>query len=250
MNDDASLPKKRHSSKGMLLQFGNLDKPLATKKRPKTGETAVPLTVKAEDEKPEKAEVESEAKFTVKAEGTSEAKSIKLVKTDALKKESHAKVKLEPGGPQGHEDPRKVDLVTRLLCRWWYVLEDWPPKRFDYAERLRSKRLRVVPEETWNVEPFINSQGLEKVKALTNYPGLFQTSRGVVHDMRPQDTCPCFDNLLKKSIKTLKDLLETALEKQLEELEVQPDYNRELSEQLRREVEYLRAGTSKLKVEA
>mmetsp|Transcript_13288 Transcript_13288/g.24926 ORF Transcript_13288/g.24926 Transcript_13288/m.24926 type:complete len:360 (+) Transcript_13288:1210-2289(+) len=136
------------------------------------------------------------------------------------------------------EDRKKAELVTKLLCRWWYALEDWPPARYDYSEKLRSQKLRLVSEESWNNEPVFNSAGLEKVKQVPNYPGLFQSSRGVIHDMRPQETCPCFDNLFKKPKRTLRELLVLALEKQVEELEAQPNFDKGLSARLRREITY------------
>jgi hypothetical protein len=136
------------------------------------------------------------------------------------------------------EDRKKAELVTKVLCRWWYVLEDWPPADFDYSEQLRSQKLRLVGEETWNVEPVVSSQGLEKVKPLANYPGLFQSSRGVIYDLRPQETCPCFDNLYMRPKKALRELLVKALERQLGELEAQPACDKQLSARLKRELAY------------
>lgn len=135
-------------------------------------------------------------------------------------------------------DRKKAELVTKLLGRWWYVLEDWPPASFDYTERLQGSKLRLVSDEAWNQEPVLNPQGLEKVKQLPNYPGLFQSSRGVIHDLRPQELCPCFDNLFVKSKKVIRELLVTALEKQVEELEAQPKFDRVLGARLRREIAY------------
>ncbi|CAG9329991.1 unnamed protein product [Blepharisma stoltei] len=137
------------------------------------------------------------------------------------------------------EDREKAEIVTKILVRWWYINEDWPPANYNYNPGLRQNNLRLVSKENWSIES-IEVDGLEKVKEVPGYPGLYMTHLGKIHDLRPAETCPCFDFYFKKSKKELQSLLIEALEKQLEVLSQQPKPEPELQKSLRKELELYR----------
>jgi hypothetical protein len=185
-----------------------------------------------------------------KPEKRSEDKPKKQKKQKAIK-ESVEKTKEKPK-KQKNKDPKKyvqfgefsekerkkAELVTKILQRWWYALEDWPPSDFNYAEALGRKRLRLVAKENWSVEPTINDQGLEKVMSLPGYPGVYLSSTGDVKDMRPQESCPSFDNLFRKPFAELREILAKALNNQIEQLKIQPKADRDLLKDLTKELAY------------
>jgi len=117
------------------------------------------------------------------------------------------------------ERTAKGKVVTELLCRWWYVLPDWPPDDEDYyraeLNRLSLRRVRV---EEWEWAPKIDKNGFHKVYELSQFRGLFRNSSGQLYDLRPRDTCPCFNNLFKKDIGELLQLLTLAYQNQLADL--------------------------------
>lgn len=112
----------------------------------------------------------------------------------------------------------KEQLVADILCRWWYVLPDWPPANFDYAPVLVAKGLRLVPLDRWEDEPDLDKAGNMKCYALTQFQGLFRDATGGLRDLRPLEGKPCFSQLIHKSDKELNALLSAALTKQMEVL--------------------------------
>jgi hypothetical protein len=110
----------------------------------------------------------------------------------------------------------KEKLVADLLCRWWYVLPEWPPANFDYASELDKNNLRVVGLDHWEEEPDQDSKGRVKCYAISQYRGLFRDAFQKLHDLRPLEGKPCFTELAKKSEKELSSLLVQAVSKQLE----------------------------------
>ncbi|CAG9331159.1 unnamed protein product [Blepharisma stoltei] len=135
------------------------------------------------------------------------------------------------------EEREKAEIVTKILARWWYIAEDWPPAGYDYSLALKQNNLRLVNKENWSVEP-IEVDGLEKVKEVPGFQGLFMNHLGKVHDLRPAEICPCFNFYFKKSKKELLSLLLEALEKQLEVLNQQPKPDVQVQKDLRKEIEY------------
>lgn len=113
----------------------------------------------------------------------------------------------------------KEALVAELLCRWWYALPPWPPEDDAYyEEELKKRSLRRVKIEEWEWVPEVDAKGLRKVYGLTQYRGLYRSSTGELVDVRPQATCPCFTNFMKKDMPELADLLVTAYEGQIKAL--------------------------------
>ena len=66
----------------------------------------------------------------------------------------------------------KFELIKEILKRWWYGMEQWPDPSKDYTEELKAKNLRLVSEAQWNETPIVE-HGMEKVKEVAAYPGVF-----------------------------------------------------------------------------
>jgi len=106
-----------------------------------------------------------------------------------------------------------------LLCRWWYVLPDWPPTEEEaYVEELKKRKYRQVSIQEWEWVPELDNNGLAKVYMLKQFPGVFRNSAGDMVDCRPQDTCPCYANFIKKDMALLYGMLVQAYENQLKVL--------------------------------
>lgn len=113
----------------------------------------------------------------------------------------------------------KEQAVADLLCRWWYVLPDWPPTDEEfYKAELAKQNLRKVSVQEWEWVPETDSKGCKKVYELSQFRGLFRASNGDLIDLRPKETCPCYQNFMKKDLPELYELLVKAFENQLEDL--------------------------------
>jgi len=113
----------------------------------------------------------------------------------------------------------KEQAVAELLCRWWYVLPDWPPVDDAYYKaELAKRQFRKVSIGEWEWVAEEDSSGNKKVYELSQFRGLFRASNGDLVDVRPKDTCPCYTNLMKKDLPEVYDLLVTALENQMKDL--------------------------------
>lgn len=114
----------------------------------------------------------------------------------------------------------KEAVVAEILCRWWYALPPWPPAdEAYYEEELKKRSLRKVTIQAWEWVPEFDAKGLRKVYGLAQYRGLYRSATGELVDVRPQATCPCFTNFMKKDMPELADLLVTAYEGQLKALQ-------------------------------
>jgi hypothetical protein len=114
----------------------------------------------------------------------------------------------------------KEQLIAELLCRWWYVLPDWPPKDFDYATELKKRGLRLVTLDEWEDAHDLDPQsGLLKCYALNQFPGVFRDAKKNLIDCRPAEGKPSFNNLNKKSEKELAALVKKAYQAQIALLE-------------------------------
>jgi hypothetical protein len=99
------------------------------------------------------------------------------------------------------------------------VLPDWPPNDPAYYEaELTKRKFRKVKIEEWEWVPEEDKDGFKKVYELTQFRGLYRASSGELVDCRPQDTCPCYINLIKKDICDLYDMLVKAYEGQIDDL--------------------------------
>jgi hypothetical protein len=114
-------------------------------------------------------------------------------------------------------DPVKDDLINRILRRWWYALDEWPPEGFNYSEVLKKQKFRLVHQDSWSSEPNVN-HGFTKVMQLPGYPGVYVLPNGYLKDLRPEDSCPSYHNLYKKPVKELKEILLTAINCQINQV--------------------------------
>mmetsp|Transcript_7156 Transcript_7156/g.15532 ORF Transcript_7156/g.15532 Transcript_7156/m.15532 type:complete len:262 (-) Transcript_7156:157-942(-) len=120
----------------------------------------------------------------------------------------------------------KEEAVATLLCRWWYALPDWPPMDDAFYEaELKKRSLRKVKIQEWEWVPEIDDKGRKKVYELSQFKGLFRDSSGVLTDLRPAETCPCYENLMQKDLPELYGLIVTAIENQLQQLTTMSKYN-------------------------
>lgn len=114
----------------------------------------------------------------------------------------------------------KKQLVAEFLCRWWYALPDWPPQEEEYyAAKLKERSLRRVPVEMFEFVDDVDEGGFRKVYELSQFRGVYRNSKGEGIDLRPQETCPCYNNMIKKSVQELRELLVTAYQNQIRDLE-------------------------------
>jgi hypothetical protein len=143
---------------------------------------------------------------------------------------------------------KKDKMIAEFLCRWWYFLDDWPPKDDDfYVPRLKENGLRKVRIEEWEWVPEVDSNGLQKAYELSQYKGLFRSASGKLVDLRPQDTCPCYNNVAKWDMLTLCENLKQACETQLKELDQSKYRDAETVEKLRKRITELRHEAAKLR---
>lgn len=172
----------------------------------------------------------------------------KKAKAKATKTQRMALLKRERDGPDedADEEEKKDNLVKKrdrtpkqqvvadLLSRWWYALPDWPPEDQEfYKQKLEEIKLRQVTIQEWEWVPEEDERGFKKVYQLSQFRGVFRNSSGEMIDLRPQETCPCFQNFMKKDLPELYDLLVKAYEGQLKDL-ANSKYN---EERFRKELE-------------
>jgi hypothetical protein len=149
----------------------------------------------------------------------------------AVKKKNKKRLKLIRPKAEGDEEENKIkkkdrgtkeQVAVELLCRWWYVLPDWPPNdkagKEEVARKLEKNNLRQVSIQEWEWVPELDDRGRRKVYELTQFRGIFRASDGTKYDLRPMDTCPSFNNMMRKELSELYGLLVKAYEGQLEEL--------------------------------
>lgn len=150
------------------------------------------------------------------------AAPVKRQKSNLLRKQQTDDGIGEDGGGAVKKKDRSIkeQVVADLLCRWWYVLPDWPPNDEAFYQAELSKRsLKKVSIDEWEWEPDVDSKGRKKVYELTQFRGLFRNSAGDLIDIRPRDTCPCYTNFMKKDVTELYDLLIVAFENQIKDLQ-------------------------------
>lgn len=126
----------------------------------------------------------------------------------------------------------KEQVIADLLSRWWfakpYFEEDWPPEDPNfYLKEMDKRNLRLVSCEEWEWVPEQDDKGRRKVYALSTFKGCYRNSDGDLVDLRPKDTCPCYNNFMKKSLADLCHMLISAYEKQLTILPEASKYNEE-----------------------
>jgi glycosylphosphatidylinositol transamidase (GPIT) subunit GPI8 len=73
----------------------------------------------------------------------------------------------------------------------------------------------------------LTDKGFKKCIELDGYRFVFVDYLGKIHDLRPRDSIPSFNNFAKKPEKELYQLLIKALKNQIEELEKGEKYSEE-----------------------
>ncbi|KJP89518.1 hypothetical protein AK88_00729 [Plasmodium fragile] len=117
-----------------------------------------------------------------------------------------------------HNRTPKEKLVAQLLIRWWYVLPEWPTPDFNYEPELTKRKLRLVPLEVYEDEEDINKEGFRKVYEISAFPGVFRDATGTAYDLRDKESCPSYNNFMKKTELELLELICQAIKNQMESL--------------------------------
>jgi len=141
---------------------------------------------------------------------------------------------------------QKEEIVQEILKRWWYVIPEWPPANFNYADLLVNAGLRKVDLEIWKLEPNVDEAGKKKVFELEWFKGVFKDFEGKTYDFRPRDSCPCYSELNKKDKKDLLAMLKTALDNQISSLEGAEVYDPKIQKSLSKDLNALRSQVVKL----
>jgi hypothetical protein len=92
---------------------------------------------------------------------------------------------------------------------------------------LLENKLHKVEKSEWKIEQNLNDKGFKKCIELDGYRFVFIDYLGKIHDLRPRDSIPSFNNLAKKSEKELYQLTIKALKNQIEELDKGEKYSEE-----------------------
>ncbi|KAF4692258.1 hypothetical protein FOZ60_013795 [Perkinsus olseni] len=160
-------------------------------------------------------------------------KSESVKSEERAKKKSRAdkKVKREssvatPVSKKKINRSEKEQLVSEVLCRWWYAMPPWPPANFDYEKELARQGFRVVGLQDWEEEDDIDQEGRGKVYPLAQFPGVYRAYDRRMIDVRPNEGKPSFNNLMSLTTEKLKALLKEAIKNQLAELRAQPTFKR------------------------
>ena len=66
---------------------------------------------------------------------------------------------------------------------------------------LLENKLNKVEKSEWKIEQNLNDKGFKKCIELDGYKFVFIDYLGKIHDLRPRDSIPSFNNLAKKSEK-------------------------------------------------
>jgi hypothetical protein len=115
------------------------------------------------------------------------------------------------------QDEFHEKCIREVLCRWWYCMPDWPPP-LDWPAVLKSKGYREVQVHEWEASEDL-VDGFRKAYPIGHYPGLFRNAKGDIVDCRPQESCPSFNNMCRKSKSELLTLLSCAFANQVAALE-------------------------------
>jgi hypothetical protein len=82
------------------------------------------------------------------------------------------------------------------LRRWWFAIPEWPHKDFDYLKKLEEKKLRRVDKVTWKFSPNTDNE-YKKCVEMDGFRGVFVDYLGKVHDCRPEEGKPSYNNFMK-----------------------------------------------------
>jgi len=240
---DDDLPLAALAAKGTLSSRKLDDNtPLATLAKPKTKlpktDDSTPLSAIAAKTRLSVGKPKAKAAGRRRGSSSSSSSSYTSSSSDAPLRKKKAVAKKKPVNKRASEEglgddadnrvkkkvrSNKEDIVGQLLSRWWfsapYVAEDWPPQDDAfYMRELDKQKMRLVTCEEWECVPELDGEGRRKVYSLSQFKGLFRNSTGDLVDLRPKDTCPSYNNFMKKDLASLCMMLVSAYENQLKEL--------------------------------
>jgi len=135
-------------------------------------------------------------------------------------------------------DAEKDAVVRALQSRWWYALPAWPAPECDYGRMLEERGLKLASDRDLGLD--MKEEGVkDRVRAITGFPGLYQSRRGRIYDLRDKAACPSYYNLAEKPLPQLEEWLLTALRAQLTELTALPEHDPVLASSLSTKIQAL-----------
>lgn len=138
-------------------------------------------------------------------------------------KESH-KPKIRETTTSRPEMSTKETLVRSFLKRWWYAYDiEWYKTEEDIDSILSKNQLRRINLSDWKISDN-EVDGKKKCIELDGFPYVFLDCDDKIHDFRNKDKCPSFNNMMKKEKSEIRQLLVSALKKQIEELDSQTEH--------------------------
>lgn len=66
---------------------------------------------------------------------------------------------------------RRDEIISRLLCRWWYILPDWPNPHHDYTNELKEAKLKLLTIAEYEEHEDNDANGFTKVYEFSTYKG-------------------------------------------------------------------------------
>jgi hypothetical protein len=94
------------------------------------------------------------------------------------------------------------------------------------SPKLKESLLRPIEKYEWKITPNIDDKGMKKCVELDGFKFVYLDYQGKIHDMRPRENIPSYNNFINKSERELYDLLLLALRNQLYTLETEEKYSR------------------------
>jgi hypothetical protein len=118
------------------------------------------------------------------------------------------------------EKTKKEKLISDILCRWWYVLPEWPPANFDYKAELDNRKLRLIESlDDWENAEDVDNKGFTKCYKLSQFVGVYRDAKGNLVDCRPNKGKPSFNNFNKMNEQQLTEVLKKSIAGQLAALQ-------------------------------
>ena len=85
--------------------------------------------------------------------------------------------------------------------------------------------MRLIEKSEWKLLPAIDDKGFTKCIELDGFKYVYVDPMGKIHDLRPQENRPSYNNFIQYSEKKLYEILINCLKKQIGELENDLSYS-------------------------
>lgn len=105
---------------------------------------------------------------------------------------------------------------------------------------MNNLKLRLIEKSEWKLQPNVDEKGFTKCIELDGYKYVYVDPKGKVHDLRPKENRPSYNNYIKLPEEQLYEILIKCLKKQISELEGDLSYSVEDKEVLKNLKEELR----------